>query len=96
MPPRWRHCIARLGTAARSSYDGTVTGLEPTVLWRLYHAQGRQARAVLLPGTPHVTLTFFVDNVMDRAENFDSMDIALYRSEDVKRTLIGEGWKEDA
>ena len=32
---------------------------------------------------------------MDRAENFDSMDIALFRSEDVKRTLMGDGWTED-
>ena len=73
-----------------------MSGLEPTVLWRLCHDEGRHARAVLLPGTPHVTLTFFVDNVMDRAENFDSMDIALFRSDDVKRTLIGDGWREDA
>jgi hypothetical protein len=72
-----------------------VTGLEPTVLWRLYHAEGGRARAVLLPGTPYVTLTFFVDNVMDRAENFDSMDIALFRSEEVKRSLMGDGWREE-
>lgn len=96
MRRRWRHSIALRGTAARSSYDGTVTGLDPTVLWRLHHARGRQARAVLLPGTPQVTLTFFVDNVLDRAENFDSMDIALFRSEDVKRTLMDDGWKEEA
>jgi hypothetical protein len=70
--------------------------LEPTVLWRLFHPQGRHARAVLLPGATQVTLTFFVDNVMDRAENFDSMDIALFRSEDVRRTLVADGWKEDA
>ena len=73
-----------------------MSGLEPTVLWRLYHAEGRRARAVLLPGTPQVTLTFFVDDVMDRAENFDSMDIALFRSDDVKRTLISDGWQDDA
>jgi hypothetical protein len=73
-----------------------VSDLEPTVLWRLHHAGGRHARAVLLPGAPQVTLTFFVDNVMDRAENFDSMDIALFRSEDVKRMLIGDGWQEDS
>jgi hypothetical protein len=73
-----------------------VTGLEPTILWRLYHPEGRHARAVMLPGDPQVTLTFFVDNVMDRAENFDSVDIALFRSNDVKRSLLGEGWKEDS
>lgn len=72
-----------------------MTGLEPTVLWRLSHAEGRHARAVLLPGAPHLTLTFFVDNVMDRAENFDSMDIALFQSEDVKRTLMSDGWREE-
>ena len=94
MPQRWLRSTAPPGTDVRSSYDGIVSGLEPTVLWRL-QSEGRHARAVLLPGTPHVTLTFFVDNVMDRAENFDSMDIALFRSEDVKRTLITDGWCED-
>ena len=73
-----------------------MSELEPTVLWRLFQSPGRHARAVLLPGNPHVTLTFFVDNVMDRAENFDSMDIALFRSDDVKRTLISDGWREDS
>jgi hypothetical protein len=72
-----------------------VTVQEPTVLWRLFHPTGRHARAVLLPGTSQLTLTFFVDNVMDRAENFDSMDVALFRSEDLKHTLIADGWKHD-
>ena len=95
MPPRWRHCIAPRGTAALSSYDGTVTGHEPTVLWRLSHAQ-RSRRVPAFSPARRRYLAFFVDHVMDRAENFDSMDIALFRAEDVKRTLIGEGWKEDA
>jgi hypothetical protein len=71
-----------------------VNSLEPTVVWRLFRAGGRQARAVLLPGTT-MTLTFFVDNVMDRAENFDTIDIALFRAEEVKRSLMSDGWKED-
>jgi len=65
------------------------------VLWRLYHPRGRRARAVLLPGTPQVTLTFFVDNVLDRVENFDAMDVALFRSDDIKRSLFADGWKDD-
>jgi hypothetical protein len=73
-----------------------MNALEPTVLWRLFNSQGRHARAVLLPGDSQITLTFFVDNVMDRAENFDAMDVALFRSEDIKRSLVAEGWKEDA
>ena len=95
MPPRSRPSTGPRGRIGQSSYDGQVNALEPTVLWRLCRAGGQHARAVLLPGEPHVTLTFFVDNVMDRAENFDSMDIALFRSEDVKRTLMGDGWTED-
>ena len=80
--------------ASRSSYDGTVSGLEPTVLWRLYHAEGRHARAVLLPGTPQVTLTFFVDDVMDRAENFASWDAALQRAHETRTLLLQEGWRD--
>jgi len=72
-----------------------MNATEPTVLWRLFHPEGRHARAVLLPGTPQHTLTFFVDNQLDRAENFDSLDVAMFRSEDVKRTLISDGWKND-
>ena len=68
---------------------------EPTVLWRLFHPGGRHARAVLLPGPPRHTLTVFVNDVMDRAENFDSMDVALIRSEDLKRSLVADGWKDD-
>ena len=94
-PRRWQHCTGPSSCCGRSSYDGGVTVQEPTVLWRLFHPGGRHARAVLLPGAPQFTLTFFVDNVMDRAENFDSMDVALFRSEDLKRSLISEGWKED-
>ena len=69
--------------------------MAPTILWRLFHREGRRARAVLLPGTPQLTLTFFIDNQLDRAENFDSMDIALFRAEDVKRSLIADGWEND-
>lgn len=72
-----------------------MTADEPTVLWRLFHPEGRHARAVLLPGTGQFTLTFFVDNVMDRAENFDAMEIAMFRSDELKRSLIADGWKDD-
>ena len=65
------------------------------MLWRLFHPGGRRARAVLLPGTPRLTLTFFIDNVLDRVENFDTMDVALFRSEDIKRSLFADGWKDD-
>lgn len=69
--------------------------LEPTVLWRLYHPRGGHARAVLLPGGPPATLTFLVDDVMDRVENFDAMDVALFRAEAIRTSMLGDGWKED-
>lgn len=72
-----------------------VDSTAPTVLWRLIRAGGGHARAVLLPGD-RPTVTFFVDDVLDRAENYEAEELALFRAEDVKRTLLAEGWKEDA
>jgi len=95
MPTRLLPCTAPPSSSSPSSYDGDVDSMEPTVLWRLVHPEGRHARAILLPGAPQLTLTFFVDSVMDRAENFDSMDVALFRSDEIKRLLLADGWKED-
>lgn len=68
----------------------------PIVLWRLHRPGGpRHARAVLLPGE-RPTVTFFVDDVLDRAENYDAEEMALFRADDVKRALLSDGWKEEA
>ena len=72
-----------------------MTGAGQTVLWRLYNTLRDHSRAVLLPGGPPHTLALFVNDMMDRAENYDTMDLALFRAEDVKRTLISDGWLED-
>jgi hypothetical protein len=74
-----------------------IVGMEassPTVLWRLSSPRGEQARAVVIPGDPHSTLTLFVGDVLDRAENFESLDLALFRADDLRTTLVGEGWRE--
>ena len=68
---------------------------EQTILWRLFHPRDGHARAVLLPGGPPTTLTFFVNEVLDRAENFDSVDIALFRSDAIRQSMLGDGWKDD-
>ena len=65
-----------------SRADGAVAALSVTGA-----ATGERSRAVILPGGPPYTLTFFVNDVMDRAENFDTMDIALFRADEVKRSL---------
>lgn len=67
----------------------------PTVLWRLWSPSGEPAKAVVIPGTPQSTLTLFVGDVLDRAENFDELAIALFRADDLKVTLLEQGWRED-
>jgi hypothetical protein len=66
-----------------------------TVLWRLYNSRREHSRAVILPGGPPHTLAFFVNDTMDRAENYETMDLALFRAEDVKRTLVTDGWMDE-
>lgn len=66
-----------------------------TVLWRLRSPKRERTRAALLPGGPPFTITFYVDGQLDRAENYDTVDLALFRAEDVKRSLTEEGWTED-
>ena len=69
------------------------------VLWRLFPAagaaKGDRTRAVILPGGPPFTITFFVNDEMDRVENYDTMEMALFRADEIKRSLLAEDWKED-
>ena len=51
--------------------------------------------AVILPGGPPYTLAFFVNEEMDRVENYDSMDLAIFRADEIKRDFVEEDWKED-
>lgn len=67
----------------------------PTVLWRLFKRGPGHARAVILPGGPPYTLAFFANEAMDRVENYEAMDLALFRAEEISRSLQDEGWTED-
>jgi hypothetical protein len=69
------------------SYD------EPTVIWRLQRGKSI-AHATILPGTTRTTLTWFFDGMMDRAENYDSMDLALARAAHIRVILERDGWEE--
>lgn len=64
---------------------------DPTVLWRLVRGRST-AHATIFPGHTETTLTWFVDGVMDRAENYDSMELALLRADDVRGVLLRDGW----
>lgn len=69
-----------------------------TVLWRLFRAavaKAERSRAVILPGGPPFTLAFFANDAMDRVENYDTMELAVFRADEIKRSLLAEDWKED-
>ena len=71
-----------------------------TVLWRLYRADGAQkgdrSHAIILPGGSPFTLAFFANDAMDRVENYDTMELALFRADEIKRSLLADDWTEDA
>ena len=57
--------------------------------------KGDRIRAMILPGGPPFTLAFFANDDMDRAENYDTMDLAMFRAGEIKRSLLNDDWKED-
>jgi hypothetical protein len=63
------------------------------VLWRLSRG-GSAAHATLFPGDRRVTVTWFFDGVMDRAENYETMEIALARADHIRGVLLRDGWQE--
>ena len=65
---------------------------DPAVLWRLTRGKST-AHATVFPGGAHTTLTWFFDGVMDRAENYDSMELALARADDIRGVLLRDGWR---
>lgn len=67
----------------------------PTVLWRLFKTGSEHARAVILPGGPPHTLAFISNDQMDRVENYDTIDIAVFRADEIKQSLIAAGWREE-
>ena len=66
---------------------------DPTVLWRL--SRGRStAHATIFPGDGQTTVTWYFDGVMDRAENYDSLELALARAEHIRGLLARDGWRD--
>ena len=68
-------------------------GNDPTVVWRM--TRGRStAHATIFPGPSATTVTWYFDGVMDRAENYETMELAVARAEDIRGVLRRDGWKE--
>ena len=68
-------------------------GHDPTVLWRMERGRST-AHATVFPGTSATTVTWYVDGVMDRAENYDAIELAMARAEEIRGILLRDGWKE--
>jgi hypothetical protein len=68
---------------------------DPAVLWRLTRGTST-AHATIFPGRAQTTVTWYVDGVMDRAENYDSEELAMARAEEIRGVLLRDGWKEGA
>ena len=66
---------------------------DPQVLWRLSRDRST-AHATVFPGDRRVTVTWFFDGVMDRAENYATLELALARAEHIRGILTRDGWKE--
>ncbi|HYB93539.1 MAG TPA: hypothetical protein VEC39_01105 [Vicinamibacterales bacterium] len=67
-----------------------------TVLWRLFRPSTRdRSHAVVLPGGPPYTVAFFANDEMDRVENYDTLELAMFRGDEIKRSLLDADWKED-
>lgn len=73
---------------------GEASGADgPAILWRL--TRGRStAHALVIGAVPPVTITWFIDGQMDRAENYDSLDLALARSDYIRSVLMTDGWTD--
>jgi hypothetical protein len=57
--------------------------------------RGRNAaHAMLFPGDRYNTVTWYFDGVMDRAEQYDSIELAVARAEEIRGILLRDGWKE--
>ena len=66
---------------------------DPQELWRLSRG-GSTAHATVFPGDRHVTVTWFFDGVMVRAEIYEAMDIAIARADHMRGVLLRDGWRE--
>lgn len=73
-----------------------MTVAPPTVLWRLVKTGRDLVRAVILPGGPPYTLAFFANDELDRVENFETIDLVIFHADEIRRSLVDDGWLEDS
>jgi hypothetical protein len=71
----------------------TAHSTDPAILWRLSRGPST-AHATLFPGPGQATVTWYFDGQMDRAENYDSIELALARADHIRGILLRDGWTE--
>lgn len=76
-------------------YTDRVESSDPTVLWRMTRGKST-AHATVFPGDGRTTVTWYFDGRMDRAENYESVDLAMARAEHIHGILRRDGWKDVA
>ena len=52
------------------------------------------AHATVFPGGQQTTVTWYFDGRMDRAENYDTMELALARADHIHGVLLRDGWTD--
>jgi len=70
-----------------------ISPSDPAVLWRMSRGKST-AHATIFPGDARNTVTWFFDGVMDRAENYETLDLALARADQIRGILLKDGWTE--
>ena len=85
---------------------------DPTVLWRMARGKSTAHATVFpgedpatldtpeqaaeFPGDGRTTVTWYFDGQMDRAENYDTVDLAMARAEHIHGILLRDGWMDVA
>ena len=73
--------------------------IPPTPLWRL--RRGTSTAHATIFSNPdasspdQATVTWFFDGTMDRIENYQTMELAMARADDIRGVLLRDGWVED-
>ena len=78
---------------AQSLTLSVVDSSDPTILWRMTRGKST-AHATVFPGDGRTTVTWYFDGQMDRAENYDTLELALARAEHIHGILLRDGWTD--
>jgi len=74
--------------------DGSKqTYVEPTVIWRLHHSDGRLAHGTVVPRWHDAAAVWFINNLPEGGCDFHSWSAALNWLENVRSTLLRNGWE---